>query len=1010
MKITTIVQFLLVLVACSKHAVTCISTYANDTDRLSLLEFKKAISIDPQQALMSWNESIHFCHWEGIRCRTKHPHHVTSIHLENRGFVGQISPSLGNLTFLKTLSLSANRFTGQIPSSLGHLHRLQSLSLSNNMLQGIIPSFANCSNLQVLWLNGNNLAGRFPSLPPQLQDLRLAHNSLNGVIPSSLANVTTLKTLNCMFNNIKGNIPNEFAKLPGLQILYSGCNQLAGRFPQAVLNLSTLVVLGLNTNNLSGKVPSDLGNSLPNLELLFLDMNSFHGHIPTSLTNASSLYYLDMSNNSFTGVVPSSIGKLSKLSKLNFELNKLQAHNKQEWEFMNSLGNCTKLEALSIAMNKLEGPVPSSLGNLSIMLRQLYLGNNQLTGGFPSSIENLANLIFLGLEGNRFTGVVPDWLGSLKTLQGLNLYNNMFTGPIPPSLSNLSHLFELFLCSNQFTGQIPTSLGNLQNLALFNISNNNLHGRIPKEIFGIPTMRLISISFNNLDGTLPTESGNAKQLIYLELSSNKLSGEVPSTLGDCESLEGIEIGHNVFNGSIPTSLGNIRTLKFLNLSHNNLTGLIPASLGNLHLLEQLDLSFNHLEGEVPAQGIFKNATAMWIYGNQELCGGPLELHLPSCFMRPLGSAVHKRSVVLKVVIPIAIMLSLGAMIFVKLIWCKRKQKRKSFSFPSFARELPKISYNDLVKATEGFSTSNLIGKGRYGSVYQGTLFQDGNMVAIKVFSLETRGAQKSFIAECNALRNVRHRNLVPILTACSSIDYNGNDFKALVYKFMSGGDLHNLLYLTQDSRNSSYSNNISLAQRLSILVDVSDALAYLHHNHQQTIVHCDLKPRNILLDNDMVAHLGDFGLAKFKIDSSSSSVNSNSTPSVAIKGTIGYVAPGGGQVSTAMDVYSFGVVLLEIFIRKRPTDDMFKDGMNIAKFTEINFPDNVLQIVDPQLLEELVLCQETPMAIKDSGIQCLQSVLNIGLHCTKSSPSDRMSMQDVAAKLHRTRDAYLKRN
>ena len=120
---------------------------------------------------------------------------------------------------------------------------------------------------------------------------------------------------------------------------------------------------------------------------------------------------------------------------------------------------------------------------------------------------------------------------------------------------------------------------------------------------------------------------------------------------------------------------------------------------------------------------------------------------------------------------------------------------------------------------------------------------------------------------------------------------------------------------------------------------------------------------------------------------------------------------GGGHVSTASDVYSFGVVLHKIFIRRRPTDDMFRDGMSIAKFVEINFPENVLQIVDPQLLEEMDLSKETPpMAIKDGGAQALQSVLSIGLCCTKTSPSERISMQEAAAKLHGIRDAYLRGN
>ncbi|CAN6374368.1 unnamed protein product [Urochloa humidicola] len=165
----------------------------------------------------------------------------------------------------------------------------------------------------------------------------------------------------------------------------------------------------------------------------------------------------------------------------------------------------------------------------------------------------------------------------------------------------------------------------------------------------------------------------------------------------------------------------------------------------------------------------------------------------------------------------------------------------------------------------------------------------------------------------------------------------------------------------------------------------------------------------------MVAHVGDFGLARFKFDTAAPSlVESTSTSSVAIKGTIGYIAPeyaAGGQVSTTTDVYSFGVVLLETFTRKSPTDDMFKDGMTIAKFTEINFPDNVLQIVDPQLLQELDdNSEDIPITIRDSRAQILQSVLSIGLCCTKVSPNERINMQEVAAKLHGIQDAYLRGN
>lgn len=135
MKVTTIIMSLfMVLVTACAHVVNCSSLHGNETDWLSLLEFKKAISLDPQQALISWNGSVHLCNWEGVRCNMKNPRRVTSVNLTNQGLVGQISPSLGNLSFLQNLVLPNNAFTADIPPSLGHLHHLRYLYLSNNTL------------------------------------------------------------------------------------------------------------------------------------------------------------------------------------------------------------------------------------------------------------------------------------------------------------------------------------------------------------------------------------------------------------------------------------------------------------------------------------------------------------------------------------------------------------------------------------------------------------------------------------------------------------------------------------------------------------------------------------------------------------------------------------------------------------------------------------------------------------------------------------------------------------
>jgi hypothetical protein len=418
----------------------------------------------------------------------------------------------------------------------------------------------------------------------------------------------------------------------------------------------------------------------------------------------------------------------------------------------------------------------------------------------------------------------------------MRLDNNNFTGFIPSSLSNLSQVLYLDLESNKFEGHLPASIGDLQNLLACSFSNNLLHGGIPKGMFVIPTIIYIDLSVNHLYGQLPYEVGNAKALANLDLSSNMLFGDIPITIGNCENLEYIGLQRNSFGGSIPNTLGNIRNLQVLDLSRNNLTGSIPMSLGNLRYLEQLDLSFNNISGEVPMEGIFGNKTAVQIDGNPGLCGGPLELHLLACHVVPVNSSKQRHSIVQKVIMPLSSILLVAIVITIMLVW-RGKQKRNLLSLPSFGSKFPKVSYNDLARATCGFSASNLIGKGTYSSVYKGKLFQGRTMVAIKVFRLETRGAQKSFIAECNALQKVRHRNLVPIVTACSSIDSNGNDFKALVYEFMPQGDLHELLYSTRI--------HITMAQRISIVVDVADAVEYLHHSNQGTIVHCDLKPSKL---------------------------------------------------------------------------------------------------------------------------------------------------------------------
>ena len=168
------------------------------------------------------------------------------------------------------------------------------------------------------------------------------------------------------------------------------------------------------------------------------------------------------------------------------------------------------------------------------------------------------------------------------------------------------------------------------------------------------------------------------------------------------------------------------------------------------------------------------------------------------------------------------------------------------------------------------------------------------IVAIKVPKLQKQRASKSFRAEyCRALRSIQHRNIVKVLTVYSTFDLiSGNDFKALVLEYMPNRSLDSWLH---PSANELHLLKIlNLIQRLNLAIDIACAMDYLHNHCQPPIVHCDLKPSNIFLDDDMVAHVSDFGLAT--IISEGINYSQCQTNSIAPMGSIGYIAPGNTSI------------------------------------------------------------------------------------------------------------------
>ncbi|URD85079.1 hypothetical protein MUK42_28104 [Musa troglodytarum] len=976
-------------------------------DRLALESFKSMVS-DPLGALASWNRTNPVCRWQGVSCGRRHPDRVTALRLLSSGLVGRIPPHVANLTFLQVLRLRDNSFHGQIPPELDRLSRLQALDLSLNYLDGPIPAtLTRCSNLRQVSVRSNLLTGEIPGdvgLLSKMLVFNLGQNNLTGSIPPSLGNMTSLIALFLQSNTLEGSIPESIGDLKSLQLLQIAYNRLSGAIPSSVYNLSSISVFSVGNNLLEGTLPANMFDTLPTLEMLLMNNNHFHGHIPASLSNASYMGDIELSVNYFTGTVPSHLENLRRLYFVNLSDNQLEATDSSDWEFLASLTNCSLLHALVLDTNNFGGRLPTSLANFSSSLNIITLGSNHISGTIPTGIGNLFNLTTLSLSDNHLTGLIPPTIGGLRNLHALGLSGNRLTGQIPHSIGNLTELNRIYLQDNDLGGKIPESIGNCRRVEEMDLSHNKLGGQIPMQLFSISSLSTyLNLSNNLLNGTLPLQVGNLRNLGALVLAHNKLSGDIPTTLGQCQSLEYLYLHDNSFQGSVPQSLSSLRGLSELDLSSNNISGNIPEFLADLHALQRLNLSYNDLEGDVPNDGVFRNITAFSFIGNHKLCGGNQGLHLPPCHIH---SGRKHESLALRVVIPVISVVVCAVILLIALAVLHRTKnlKKKNSFTDSIKEQFKRISYNELLRATDEFSASNLIGMGSFGSVYRGIINADGTTVAVKVLNLERHGASQSFISECEALRSIRHRNLVKILTICSSVDNRGNDFKALVLNYMSNGSLENWLHPKESEATTR--RKLTLTQRLSIAIDVSSALDYLHHHGPMPIVHCDLKPSNVLLDQEMCAHVGDFGLARF-LQGTMPDTDQNSTTSTGIKGTIGYVAPEyamGGKVSTKGDIYSYGILLLELLTGKRPTEDMFKDGLSLHKYVEMIPTEDLLMVLDPSLLlvengqpgeQNVVYIDVDRLEVQ----KCFVSAVKVGLACSKENPRERMQMGDVIKEL-----------
>ncbi|KAI7755138.1 hypothetical protein M8C21_026008, partial [Ambrosia artemisiifolia] len=615
------------------------------------------------------------------------------------------------------------------------------------------------------------------------------------------------------------------------------------------------------------------------------------------------------------------------------------------------------------------------------------------TGQVPDKIFDLKQLTELYMMNNKFEGSVLNSVSKLEMLSRLDLSGNRFNGSIGESLTKLNRLISIDLSHNFFTGLISRPvISSMKNMQIYlNISNNFLTGTIPNEFGKMEMVQAIDISNNNLSGGIPVAFQNCRNLQSLDLSGNQLSGSVSDEIfPTLNLLSNINFSRNQLEGSIPERMGNLTLLTSVDLSQNKFNGTIPENLGNNLALKHLNLSFNHLEGRVPNTGIFKNSNAVGLLGNPFLCVTN-DTKLCNFSSRPN----HSNTIFRKSVLIPAILGSLGLLIVLYFgVVCYRRVRKPIIKEPEdpepeYTRgvTLKRFNRKELEDATDRFNESNILGTSSLSTVYKGTL-ADGRVIAVKNLNFAEFSAEsdKSFNKEMNTLVKLRHRNLVKVL----GYAWESGKLKAVVLEYMENGNLDTAIHDSGINR-----SRWGLSERVDVLVSVSKGLVYLHCGYDFPIVHCDLKPSNILLDESWDVHVSDFGTARI-LGVQHQDESSLSSSSAAFEGTIGYLAPEFAymrKVTTKVDVYSFGVIIMELITRKRPTGLTEEDGiqMTLPQLIEQALSkgmNEVIEVVDPDLASDFST---------KHGV--VEEILQLAVCCTRADPDDRPDMNEVLSSL-----------
>ncbi|KAG5236477.1 inactive leucine-rich repeat receptor protein [Salix suchowensis] len=498
------------------------------------------------------------------------------------------------------------------------------------------------------------------------------------------------------------------------------------------------------------------------------------------------------------------------------------------------------------------------------------------------------------------------------------------------------------------------------------ISGKNLRGYIPYELGTLIYLRRLNLHNNNFY--------RCKQLQRLVLAKNKFSGPIPAGIWpELDNLVQLDLSANDFNGSIPNDMGELKSLSnTLNLSFNHLSGRIPKSLGNLPVTSQNS--------------------------------APVSDNSPKNGLSP--------GLIILISVADAAGVAFLGLVIVYIYWKKKddsngcscagkskfggneKSHLCSLCYCSSGLRNDDSELEDQEKAERGKPEGELV------AIDKGFTFELDELLRASAYVLGRGGEQryKEFVTEAQAIGKVKHPNVVKLRAY-----YWAPDEKLLISDFISNGNLANALR----GKNGQPSTSLSWSTRLRIAKGTARGLAYLHECSPRKFVHGDVKPSNILLDNEFQPYISDFGLNRLisitgNNPSSSGGFMGGALPylkSTQTERTNNYRAPearvSGNRPTQKWDVYSLGIVLLELLTGKSPelspTTSTSVEITDLVRWVRKGFEEEkpLSDMVDPMLLQEVHAKKE------------VIAVFHVALACTEADSEVRPRMKIVSENLER---------